>query len=57
MADIDVVRKPPTVWPWILGLIVMALLIWELAEALDPGGADAPAAEQPAPAEGDPAPR
>lgn len=32
MADINVERKGPSVWPWILGLIVLALLIWLLTE-------------------------
>jgi hypothetical protein len=31
MADIDVERKGPSIWPWIIGLIVLALLIWALA--------------------------
>lgn len=28
MADINVERKGPNIWPWIIGLIVLALLIW-----------------------------
>lgn len=28
MADINVERKQPSVWPWVIGLIVLALLIW-----------------------------
>lgn len=32
MADINVERKGPSVWPWIIGLIVLALLIWLLTE-------------------------
>lgn len=38
MADINVERKGPSIWPWIIGLIVLALLIWALAEML--GGRD-----------------
>ena len=34
MADIDVERKGPSIWPWIIGLIILALLIWALAEML-----------------------
>ncbi len=34
MADIDVTRKSPSIWPWIIGLLVLALLIWGLAEML-----------------------
>lgn len=32
MADIRVERKGRTVWPWIVGLVVLALLIWALME-------------------------
>lgn len=38
MADINVARGGPTLWPWIIGLVVLALLIWALAELL--GGDD-----------------
>jgi hypothetical protein len=31
MADINVERKGASIWPWILGLLVAALLIWALA--------------------------
>ena len=34
MADINVERKSTSIWPWILGLIALALLIWVLVEAL-----------------------
>lgn len=34
MADIDVERKGPSIWPWILGLLVLALLVWLLVEWL-----------------------
>ena len=35
MADIDVERKSgASIWPWIIGLIVLALLIWALMELL-----------------------
>jgi hypothetical protein len=30
MADIDIVRKRTSLWPWIVGLIVLALLAWVL---------------------------
>lgn len=30
MADINVERKEGSVWPWIIGLVVLALLIWLL---------------------------
>lgn len=35
MADINVERKGPSIWPWIIGLIVLALLIWALTELFD----------------------
>lgn len=54
MADIDVERKGPSIWPWIIGLIILALLIWLLAEWLgddeevvEPIGAPVPAEVQP----------
>ena len=34
MADIRVERKGRSIWPWIVGLIVLALLIWALMELL-----------------------
>lgn len=34
MADIDVERKGPSIWPWIIGLILLGLIIWALAELL-----------------------
>ena len=37
MADIDVERKGPSIWPWIIGLVVLALLIWLLVELFDDG--------------------
>src|SRR5690606_10959856 len=35
MADIRVERKGPSIWPWIVGLLVLALLIWAIAEMVD----------------------
>lgn len=36
MAEIRVERKPRrNIWPWILGLLVAALLVWGLAETMD----------------------
>lgn len=34
MADIDVRRRGPSIWPWIVGLVVLALVVWLLAETL-----------------------
>jgi hypothetical protein len=32
MADINVERKGPSVLPWVIGLVVLALLVWALME-------------------------
>jgi hypothetical protein len=32
MADIKVERKGPSIWPWIVGLVVLALLVWALMQ-------------------------
>jgi hypothetical protein len=32
VADINVERKGPSIWPWVIGLVVLALLIWALVE-------------------------
>jgi hypothetical protein len=57
MADINVERKGPSIWPWIIGLLVLALLIWAVAEMVDRDDRVAdtvettvPAAEAPPPA-------
>jgi hypothetical protein len=48
MADIDVQQKERSFWPWVLGLILMAGLVWLLVEMLggddDPMTLDQPAA-------------
>ena len=31
MADMNVERRGPSIWPWIIGLIVLALLVYLLA--------------------------
>jgi hypothetical protein len=65
MADIHIQRKRgPGVWPWILGVAVLALVVWGVIEmtgsdrtAADQQEQVVPAAEQPAtdPQFGDPA--
>lgn len=35
MADINVERKGPSIWPWILGILILALVIWGVAEMLE----------------------
>ena len=37
MADINVERKGPSIWPWIVGLLVVALLAWALIEMFGGG--------------------
>ena len=32
MADINVERRTPTVWPWVIGLLLLALIVWALLE-------------------------
>ncbi len=32
MAEIEVRRRRPVVWPWIVGLTVAAVLVWLLSE-------------------------
>lgn len=45
MADINVERKSPSIWPWIVGLLVLALLIWAIAEMVQTEPETAPVAE------------
>lgn len=35
MADINVERRGPRIWPWIIGVIILVLLIWAIAEIVD----------------------
>jgi hypothetical protein len=44
MADIDIQRKQHSIWPWILGLLLLGLLIWGI---MDWTGEDAEAAAEP----------
>jgi hypothetical protein len=49
VADIRVEpRRRPGIWPWIAGLVVLALLIWGLTQVL--GGDDDVVVEQSDPA-------
>jgi len=36
MAEIDIQRKRPTAWPWIVATLVLALAVWGIAEWFDP---------------------
>jgi hypothetical protein len=42
VADINVERKGPSIWPWIIGLIVLALIIWALTQMFRTDPAVAP---------------
>lgn len=35
MAEIKVERKGRSVWPWIVGLVVLAVLVWFLIGSLE----------------------
>ncbi|HVR99555.1 MAG TPA: hypothetical protein VMW27_23225 [Thermoanaerobaculia bacterium] len=35
MAEIRIERKRTNIWPWIIGLIVLALLVWALIGLMD----------------------
>jgi len=56
MADIDVQRKGPSIWPWIAGLIVLALLVWAVAEMVDRDDQEVAVTETQAAEEVQPAP-
>jgi hypothetical protein len=47
VAEIEAQRRGPTIWPWIIGLVVLALLVWALAELLGTRGQPSLPAEQP----------
>lgn len=49
MADINVERKGASMWPWIIGLLVLALLIWLLFSLMDSDD-DEVAFDEPVPA-------
>ncbi len=34
MADINVERRPRSIWPWVVGLLVLAALAWLLLSML-----------------------
>ena len=42
VAEINVERKQPSIWPWIVGLIVLALLVWILVERFGADGGAEP---------------
>lgn len=48
MAEIDVARWGPTLWPGIIGLVALALVIWGLAELLGGGEVEGAPDETPA---------
>lgn len=42
MAEIRVERKRTSLLPWILGILLLALVIWAVAESMDNDADDAP---------------
>jgi hypothetical protein len=42
MADINVERKRPSLVPWLIGLVVLAVLVWAAAQFLGGNGESAP---------------
>jgi hypothetical protein len=48
MADINVERKQRSIWPWIIGLIVLALLVWLLASMFGDDDREEVVVEEPA---------
>lgn len=38
MAEINVERRGPRVWPWIVGIIILLVVIWIITETLDRNG-------------------
>jgi hypothetical protein len=50
VADIDIQKKETAIWPWIVGLLVLALLIWAALSLFGGDDADRTAVTDPAPA-------
>lgn len=44
MAEIRVEKKRTSLLPWILGILLLALVIWAVAESMDNDADDAPEA-------------
>lgn len=42
MAEIRVERKRTSLLPWILGILLLALVVWAVAESMDNDADDAP---------------
>jgi len=37
MADIDVVKKRTSVWPWIIGIILLVIVLWLIVSMMNSG--------------------
>jgi hypothetical protein len=35
MADIDVVKKRSSVWPWVIGIVLLVLVLWLVASMMN----------------------
>ena len=49
MAELRVERKRPSIWRWIVLLLIIALLVWAIVELLGVGDTAAPANDTPQP--------
>lgn len=52
MAEVDVQRRGPSIWPWIVGLLALVLVIWLAVELLGDDDDDDVVVEQTALAPG-----
>ena len=49
MAELRVERKRPSIWRWIVLLLIIALLVWAIVELFGVGDSTAPTNESPQP--------
>ena len=45
MAEMNVVKKRNSIWPWVFGALLLGLLVWGVAGLLD-GDPEGPAAQE-----------
>lgn len=50
MDEIEIIRGGPTIWPWMLGLLTLALIVWAVGEFY---GGPASEPRDPVPAQAD----
>lgn len=56
MAEIKVERARPGIWPWVVGLLALALVVWAVTELFDRGAPEVPPTAVPQPSPTSPAP-